>query len=207
MIDLGLEGKGALVSGAGLIEWKAGHGRKSALRLAAAGATVACVDIDQERAEGTVKAIAEAGGSAFPVVADMTVTSEVERAVAEAVDGLGSLDVCVDIIGGSKWDHIEDVTDEDWEWVISNNLTHVFHLFRTCGRQMAAQGRGGSMVALSSVDGIAAAYLHASYGAAKAGVMSLARTFAHEFGRYGIRVNTVAPGNVGMGNEDWPEGQ
>ena len=63
------------------------------------------------------------------------------------------------------------------------------------------------MVALTSVDGIAAAALHAPYGAAKAGIISLAKSFAQELGRYGIRVNTVAPGNVGSGNEDWPEGR
>jgi 3-oxoacyl-[acyl-carrier protein] reductase len=69
------------------------------------------------------------------------------------------------------------------------------------------QGTGGSIVALASVDGIAAAALHAPYGAAKAGVISMTKTFAHEFGRHGIRVNAVAPGNVGSGNEDQPEGE
>lgn len=58
------------------------------------------------------------------------------------------------------------------------------------------------MVSLASVDGIAAAAYHAAYGAAKAGVMSLTKTFAQELGRHGIRVNAVAPGNVGSGNED-----
>jgi NAD(P)-dependent dehydrogenase (short-subunit alcohol dehydrogenase family) len=207
MIDLGLDGKGALVSGAGLIPERAGHGRATALRLAAAGATVACVDIDRGRAEGTVAAVEEAGGKAFAVVADMTVKAEVVRAVAESVAGLGSLNVCVDIVGGARWDHALDTSVDDWEWAILNNVTQVFHLFQEAARPMIAQGQGGSIVALSSVDGIAAAALHAPYGAAKAGVMSLARSFAHEVGRYGIRVNTVAPGNVGAGNEDWPEGQ
>ena len=72
---------------------------------------------------------------------------------------------------------------------------------------MTEQGTGGSMVALASVDGVNAAAMHAPYGAAKAGVISLAKTFAQELGRHGIRVNAVAPGNVGSGNEDWPEGQ
>jgi 3-oxoacyl-[acyl-carrier protein] reductase len=72
---------------------------------------------------------------------------------------------------------------------------------------MIEQGSGGSLVALASVDGINAAAAHGPYGAAKAGVISLAKTFAQELGKYGIRVNAVAPGNVGTGNEDWPEGQ
>lgn len=207
MIDLGLQGMGALVSGAGYIPGRAGHGRATALLLAEAGARVACVDLDEGRAEGTVAAIEQAGGSAFPVVADMTDRAQVERAIAEAVAQLGSLDVCVDIIGGARWDTAQDMSQPDWDWTIRNNLTQVFDLFQVVGRQMITQGTGGSMVVLASVDGIAAAAFHAAYGAAKAGVISLTKTFGHELGRHGIRVNAVAPGNVGGGNEDWPEGQ
>ena len=206
MIDLGLDGKGAIVSGAGYIPERAGHGRFSALNLADAGATVACIDIDEGRAHGIVEEIEVRGGKAFPVIADMTVREQVQRAVDEAAAGLGSVHVCVDIIGGSKWDKVEDFSEADWQWTILNNVTQVFYLFQTVGRQMIRQGVGGSMVALASVDGIAAAAMHAPYGAAKAGVISLAKTFAQELGRYGIRVNAVAPGNVGGGNEDWPEG-
>lgn len=205
MIDLGLTGKGALVSGAGYIVERAGHGRATALNLAAAGATVACVDIDEERAAGTVAAIEDIGGKAFKIVADMTDPAQVARAVDEAVSGLGSLDVCVDIIGAARWDQALNTSDEDWDWTILNNVTQVFYLFRAAGRRMAEQGTGGAMVALASVDGLFAANLHVPYGAAKAGVISLVKTFAHELGRYGIRVNGVAPGNVGAGNADWPD--
>jgi NAD(P)-dependent dehydrogenase (short-subunit alcohol dehydrogenase family) len=207
MIDLGLSGKGAIVSGAGYIAERAGHGRISSLKLAEAGATVACIDIDEDRARGIVAEIETNGGKAFPVLADMTVPEQVQRAVEEAVAGLGSVDVCVDIIGGARWEKAEEFSQADWQWTVLNNMTQVFYLFQTAGRQMIKQGTGGSMVALASVDGIAAAALHAPYGAAKAGVISLAKTFAQELGRHGIRVNAVAPGNVGAGNEDWPEGR
>lgn len=204
MIDLGLQGKRAFVSGAGYIPERAGHGRFTALNLADAGATVACVDIDEGRAKGIVSEIENAGGRAFPVVADMNDVDQVQRAIDETVAELGGIDVCVDIIGGAKWDKSEEFTDADWAWTIQNNVTQVFYLFRAVGKQMRDQGTGGSMVALASVDGIAAAAYHAPYGAAKAGVISLAKTFAFELGRYGIRVNAVAPGNVGAGNEDQP---
>jgi NAD(P)-dependent dehydrogenase (short-subunit alcohol dehydrogenase family) len=207
MIDFGLAGKGAVVSGAGYIPERAGHGRSCARKLAEAGATVACIDIDQSRAEEIVAEIQADGGAAFPVVADMTVLAQVQRATEEAVAALGSIDVCVDIIGGARWDPVESVSDEDWQWTMVNNVTQVFYLFQVVGRQMISQGTGGSMVALASVDGIAAAAMHAPYGAAKAGVISLAKSFAQELGRFGIRVNAVAPGNVGSGNEEWPEGQ
>ena len=207
MIDFGLSGKNAVVSGAGSIPERAGHGRSCALKLSEAGATVACIDIDRGRAEEIAEEIRERGGAALPVIADMTVPAEVERAVDEAVAGLGSIDVCVDIIGGARWEKAESFSEGDWQWTILNNLTQVFYLYQVVGRQMITQGTGGSMVALASVDGMAAASMHAPYGAAKAGVISLAKSFAQELGRYGIRVNTVAPGNVGSGNEDWPEGQ
>jgi len=207
VIDLGLSGKGALVSGAGYIPERAGHGRLCSLRLAEAGASVACVDIDAGRARAIVEELEHAGGKAFPIVADMTEPDQVERAVREAAAYLGSIDVCVDIIGGAKWNKAEQFTLSDWNWTIQNNLSQVFYLFQEVGRQMIEQGSGGAMVALASVDGINAAAMHAPYGAAKAGVISLAKTFAQELGRHGIRVNAVAPGNVGAGNEDWPEGQ
>jgi NAD(P)-dependent dehydrogenase (short-subunit alcohol dehydrogenase family) len=207
VIDLGLSGKGALVSGAGYLPERAGHGRLCSLKLAEAGAAVACVDIDAGRAAGTADEINAAGGKAFPVTADMTDPVQVQRAVDEAAEGLGSIDVCVDIIGGARWGQSEKIGLADWDWTIQNNLSQVFYLFQTVGRKMIEQGRGGSIVALASVDGINAAAMHAPYGAAKAGVISLAKTFAQELGRHGIRVNAVAPGNVGLGNEDWPDGQ
>ena len=207
MIDLGLSGKGAVVSGAGYIPERAGHGRSCARKLAEAGAAVACIDIDKGRADAIAAEVREEGGKAVPIVADMTVPADVQRAVDEAVDGLGSIDACVDIIGGARWERADSFSDEDWQWTMLNNVTQVFYLFQVVGRQMITQGSGGSMVALASVDGIAAAALHAPYGAAKAGVISLAKSFAQELGRYGIRVNAVAPGNVGTGNEDWPEGR
>lgn len=207
MIDLGLNGKRALVSGAGYIPTRAGHGRFSALNLAEAGATVACVDIDEGRAHGIVDEIVDAGGKAFPVIADMTDRAQVTRALTDAVSEMGGIDVCVDIIGKGTWNKVEDFDDEEWGWTLENNLTQVFYLFQEASRHMINQGTGGSIVALASVDGIAAAAYHVAYGAAKAGVISLAKTFGNELGRYGIRVNAVAPGAVGTGNEDWPEGK
>jgi NAD(P)-dependent dehydrogenase (short-subunit alcohol dehydrogenase family) len=207
MVDLGLSGKRAVVSGAGYRPERAGHGRSSALKLAAEGAAVACIDIDEGRARGIVAEIVDAGGKAFAVVADMTDRAQVSRALDEVVDRLGGIDVCVDIIGGARWDTVADFTDDDWIWTINNNLTQVFFLFQETGRRMIRQGTGGSIVAIASVDGIAAAAYHVAYGAAKAGVISLAKTFADELGRHGIRVNAVAPGNVGTGNEELPEDQ
>ena len=136
MIDLGLEGKGAVVSGAGHIPERAGHGRVTSLKLAEAGARVACIDIDKGRAEDIAAEVESSGGTAFPVIADMTDPAQVQRAIDESAAGLGSIDVCVDIIGGATWDGVQDVSIDDWDWNIQNNLSQVFYLFQTVGRKM-----------------------------------------------------------------------
>jgi NAD(P)-dependent dehydrogenase (short-subunit alcohol dehydrogenase family) len=204
VIDFGLSGKRAVVSGAGYIPERAGHGWFTSLALAEAGASVACIDIDQQRAQRIVGEIVGRGGDAIPIVADMTDPAQVSLAIDEAVAALGGVDVCVDIIGGATWSKVEDFTPQLWDVAIHYNLTQVFYLFQSVARHMITQRSGGSLVALTSVDGIAAATYHAAYGAAKAGVISLVKTFADELGRYGIRANAVAPGNVGFGNEDQP---
>ncbi len=204
MIDFGLSGKRAVVSGAGYIPERAGHGWFTSLALAEAGAAVACIDIDEQRAEHIAGEIVSRGGNAVPIIADMTDPEQVGRAIDDAVAALGGVDVCVDIIGGATWSKVEDFTTQLWDAAIHYNLNQVFYLFQAAARCMIAQGSGGSLVALASVDGIASATYHAAYGAAKAGVISLVKTFADELGRYGIRANAVAPGNVGSGNEDQP---
>ncbi|ORW26735.1 hypothetical protein AWC19_03375 [Mycobacterium palustre] len=193
-----------MVSGAGYIPQRAGRGRFTSLALADASAMVACIDIDERRAHRIVDEIAGRGGNAVPIVADMTDPVQVGRAIDHAVAALRGLDVCVDIIGAATWSKVEDFTTQLWDATIHYNLTQVFYLFQAAGGYMIAQRSGGSLVAIASVDGIAAATCHAAYGAAKAGVISLVKTFAGEPGRNGIRANAVAPGNVGSGNEDAP---
>jgi NAD(P)-dependent dehydrogenase (short-subunit alcohol dehydrogenase family) len=206
MIDLGLEGKRVVVSGAGRVPGRAGHGTRCAVTLAEAGATVACVDVDEDRGRGTVELIERAGGKAFALGGDMTDARDVDRVIGEAATHLGGLDVCVDIIGKTRWDRAEEMTDEIWDWTLKYNLTQVFYLFRAAARQMIEQGTGGSLISLVSVDGFSAAPFHAAYGAAKAGLVHLIRSCADEWGRHGIRVNGVAPGAVGTGNDDQQDG-
>jgi 3-oxoacyl-[acyl-carrier protein] reductase len=207
LIDLGLGGKRGLVAGAGYRPARAGHGRLSTLRLAEAGVDLALIDIDEGRCLEIAKEVEDMGGKAVPIIADMTDSEQAERAVAEAVAALGGIDVCVNIIGGAKWDPFVETTNEDWDWTIANNINCVFYLYRAVGRQMIAQGTGGSLVALSSVDGRGSSKYHVGYGVAKAGVISITWTAAEELGPHGIRVNAVAPGAVGTGNYDQPDDQ
>jgi NAD(P)-dependent dehydrogenase (short-subunit alcohol dehydrogenase family) len=191
LLELGLEGKVALVGGSG-----PGLGRSCALGLAEAGASVACIDIDRARAGAVAREISSRGGRAEGMEADLRNSSEAERAVAEALDALGGLDVVVDVIGEIRWGRVTDLSDEDWDYSVDGVARHVFNVARAAARQFESQSRGGSIVSVSSVSGLASAPFHAPYGAAKAAVMSLTRSLAIELAPAGVRVNAVAPGAV-----------
>jgi NAD(P)-dependent dehydrogenase (short-subunit alcohol dehydrogenase family) len=191
LLDLGLEGKRALVAGSG-----PGLGRSCALGLAEAGVAVACCDIDSERAGAVADEIRSSGGTALSVEADLRQSHEANRSVERVVEELGGIDVVVDVIGEIRWGSITELTDDDWDYSIDAVLRHAFNLGRAAGRRMVEQGTGGSVVSVSSVSGLASAPFHAPYGAAKAGLMSLTRSLAIELAPSGIRVNCVAPGSV-----------
>jgi 3-oxoacyl-[acyl-carrier protein] reductase len=186
VLDLGLTGKRALVAGAGQ-----GIGRACVLALAEAGARVACIDNDPERAAAVA---AEVDGLAL--VVDARARSDVENAVTRTVDEFGGLDVCVDIIGEARWGRLLDQSDDDWDASFDLVLRHVFYLAQAAGRHMVDQGTGGTFVAIASVSGLRSAPTHGPYGAAKAGLMALIRTLAIELAGDGIRANAVAPGAV-----------
>ena len=204
-IDLGLTGARALVVGAGLV--RAGHGRGSALNLGDAGATVACLDLKESRAAATAQAIIDRGGKAFPVVGDVRDSDNITRAIDEAAEHLGGLDVVVDVPGGATWNMGGELTNEEWDSQILFNLTQVFYVFRASVPYLIRGGigsSGSSFIMFASADGLQSSVFHAVYGAAKAGIVSLAKSWGEEYGRYGVRVNVVAPGNVGAGNFEHP---
>jgi NAD(P)-dependent dehydrogenase (short-subunit alcohol dehydrogenase family) len=202
-IDLGLSGARAIVVGAGFMPDHAGHGFASALNLADAGAIVACLDLNERRAKGTAQGILDRGGQAFPVVGDARDSRDITRAINAAVEQLGGLDVVVDIVGAVRWGLAGDISNEDWDSQILVNLTQVFYVFRAAIPHLKAGGRGlsgSSFIALASADGLQSSHGHSHYGAAKAGLINLAMSWAEEYGPDGVRVNIVAPGNVGADN-------
>jgi 3-oxoacyl-[acyl-carrier protein] reductase len=165
---LGLSGKPALVIGGGY-----GMGRASALLLARAGANVALADIIEERAQSVAK--------------------EVEALGVRALALTGSLEVVINMVGLATWNELLDTDEEAWEQQMMINLRHHLYVGRAAARHMIEQRSGGRMAFVASVSGIYGAPFHGAYGAAKAGVMSLVRTMANEWGRHNIRVNAVAP--------------
>lgn len=182
---LRLDGKNVVLVGAG-----AGIGRLTAHALSQAGARVLCVDLEKDLAEEIAE---EVGGIAWS--GDATDREEVERLLRDAKAELGKIDSVVDIIGMSRYGPMIDSDDDDWDWHVRIVLRHAQLLTRLFGREMAEDG-GGTFAFVASVSGITAAPMHAAYGAAKAGLMSLVRSAAEELGPYGVRTNAVAPGVV-----------
>lgn len=185
---LGLEDKRAVVLGGGY-----GIGRATALLLARAGAAVAVADLDASRAAAVTEEIAALGGRAVALQGDVTDRARAESIVDDAAAFHGGLDVVVNMIGLAAWGTLFELDDDTWDLDFARNLRHHVWVGRAAARHMIEQGTGGAMAMVASVSGIYGAPRHAAYGAAKAGVMSLTRTMAQEWGRHGIRVNAVAP--------------
>lgn len=186
---LGLDGKVALVWGGGF-----GMGERTALRLAEAGARVAVIDLDPERAEQVAARIVAEGGRAVGLSADARDEAAVIAATDAAEAALGPLDVMATVIGLGVWGPVIDMSLDALREAHDINFTSFFLPARTAARSLIRHGRPGAIAGVSSVSGLTAAPNHAGYGAAKAGLMNLVRTMANEWGPHGIRVNLAMPG-------------
>jgi NAD(P)-dependent dehydrogenase (short-subunit alcohol dehydrogenase family) len=188
---LGMEGKAALVVGGGQ-----GMGESSATFLARAGCDVAVLDVEAARAERVAGAVRDLGRKGVAVVADVLDDAQVAGAVATAERELGGLDALVSIVGQAAWNPILEMTPEQWDLDHRRNLRYFFFLARAVAQSLVRRGRPGAMVCIASVDGLQSAAHHASYGAAKAGLVNLVRTMAVEWAPHNIRVNAIAPGSI-----------
>ena len=189
MADLfGLTGTPSLVIGGA-----SGIGRATAVMLAHAGASVAVADLDAKGAAAVAAEIADAGGSAVSLSGDVLEPAGATAVVDGAYDALGGLEVVVNIVGYAAWSPLLDYDLATWSHDIRRNLDQHLFVGQAAARRFIANGVAGRIAMVASVSGLYGAPNHAAYGAAKAGVMSLARSMADEWGRYGIRVNGVAP--------------
>ncbi len=195
MIDLGLGGKVALVTGGGSRADGIGNGRAAAVLLARAGASVAVVDREQDAAQATVDMISEEGGDAVALGVDVTCANECERMVADVVSRFGRIDILDNNVGiGSR----KSVVDEDeaaWDRVMEVNVKSMMLTMRYAIPAMIASGDGGSIINVSSISALRARG-YAAYSASKGAVIALTRAAAVSHGPDGIRVNCVAPGPV-----------
>lgn len=193
-----LEGKVAVITGAG-----SGFGRQCSQLFSAEGASIAVVDIDPERAAGTVELVEQQGGKAIAITADVSIEKQVNSAVATAVEHFGKLDVMfanagvvsrggVPSVAGGEEVEFQDLTDADWQHVLGVNLSGVVYAAKAAVPYLRDNG-GGTILATSSAASLVAYHNIAMYSATKAGVNGLVRGLSLDLGKYGIRVNAICP--------------
>ena len=182
----------AFVTGA-----SSGIGAAAALALARDGFDVAISATRIDNLAATRAAIEALGARAHPVVLQLPPLSNAERAMADAIDACGNIDVLVNNAAGVTYRRAAlDITREEWEPVIETLVTAPFSMCQQMARHLFATKRPGCIINLASTHGIVAFPGRAAYGIGKAAVMHMTRMLAIEWAEQGIRVNAVAPGST-----------
>lgn len=187
-----LEGKVAVVTGAGAQGEVMGNGKAVSILFAREGAKVLLVDQSDERVQETLRDITGEGGEASVYVADVTDESQCRDMVAAAVKRYGNLDILHNNVGVNGPGSVLDVSVADWDRVMRINLTSMVLTSKHAIPAML-QGGGGSIVNISSISAIRPRGM-TSYTVSKAGVIALTQAMALEFGHDNIRVNCILPG-------------
>jgi 3-oxoacyl-[acyl-carrier protein] reductase len=186
-----LQGKSTIVTGA-----SRGIGRAIALELAKRGASVVVnYNSSEAAANDVVKAIIDAGGTAIAHKADVSRMDEAIALVKACTDAFGKLDILVNNAGTTRDTLLMMMSETDWDTVINADLKSVFNCSKAAVKPMI-RARGGRIINISSVVGLAGQGGQTNYAAAKAGVIAFSKSLAKEVGSRNITVNCVAPGFI-----------
>ena len=185
-----LQNKTAIITGAA-----SGIGRATALLLAREGAAVTVVDINEAGGQAVADAIAEEGGRAIFVRADVTRAEDCQRVVQETVDAFGGVDILYNNAGVIRRADVVETTEEEWDWVMAVNVKSIFLMCKYVVPVMAAAG-GGSIINTGSGWGLKGGPRAISYCASKGAVVNMTRALAIDHGPQNIRVNSVCPGDI-----------
>ncbi len=190
-MDLGLKGKGAIVTGGSV-----GIGAAIAIGLAKEGANVAITDVGRAEEGAAVVAQIEAlGGKAIYVESDASSFDQAEQTTARAVEELGGVHLLVCNAGITMDGPIWKMTEEQFDTVIAVNLKGYFNHNRAAAR-LFMQQKYGKIVNISSINGLRGKFAQSNYAASKGGIGGLSKSLAKELGRFNVNVNVVAPGMV-----------
>jgi NAD(P)-dependent dehydrogenase (short-subunit alcohol dehydrogenase family) len=183
-------GKAALVTGAAQ-----GIGREVALRLAAEGADLSLVDIQEEGLAETARLIADTGRTAVALQTDVTEAAAVHRAVERTLERFARIDFLVNVAGVGVCNPFLEVPEEDWDRTLNVNLKGTFLMCQSVGRHMVGR-RQGRIVNMASISGKSGSEVLAPYSASKGGVILLTQSVARALAPFHINVNAICPGLV-----------
>jgi 3-oxoacyl-[acyl-carrier protein] reductase len=188
-LDLGLEGKRAIVTGG-----SRGIGRAMVLGLAQDGASVAaCYNRESDDVKRLRRELEEIGGDSYLAQADVSDPGSAETFVNDARDRFGGIDILINNAGVVSHQMIEDLDLDEWHRVIDTNLTAVFLITKAA---LPAMEDGGSIVNITSAVAMRGMPARTHYISSKAGLIGFTRALSKEVGRKGIRVNALAPGII-----------
>ncbi|MBI5657151.1 MAG: 3-oxoacyl-[acyl-carrier-protein] reductase [Geobacter sp.] len=190
------KGKVAVITGA-----SRGIGRSIALALAAEGAKIVAVDVDQAATEAMVAEVRQLGVEAIAVVGNVTVAVDTEKMIDAAVAAFGRVDILVNNAGITRDGLLLRMKEEDWDAVLNVNLKGAFLCTRAVAKVMTKQ-RFGRIINIASVVGQMGNVGQANYCASKAGLMGLTKSNARELAKRNITVNAVAPGFIATAMTD-----
>ncbi len=185
-----LEDKVAIVTGAA-----SGIGKATAVLFGREGAKVMCADLNADGAEATASQIADTGGEAASLKADVSQEDDVKQMIGETVERWGRLDVLYNNAGVGVGNPVTQVSIEEWDRIIDINLRGVFLGTKHAIPEMLKSG-GGSIVNTASDAGLMGTPMLTAYCASKGGVVLFTKATAVEWARMGIRANCVCPGVI-----------
>jgi NAD(P)-dependent dehydrogenase (short-subunit alcohol dehydrogenase family) len=196
--------KVVIVTGGG-----SGIGAGISRRFSQAGASVVVNYLTSgSGAKTVVEEIEGMGREALAIQADVSQATDVDRLIERTLDTFKRIDVLINNAGIFPLSTLLDMTEEQWDQVVDASLRSTFLCTQAVAKQMIAQGDGGAIVNITSIEAENPAPMHAHYNAAKGGVHMFTKSVANELGPHGIRVNAVAPGLIwkeGIERE-WPDG-
>ena len=191
-MDLGIKGRVALVTGGAR-----SLGKADCLALAAEGCRIVVLDLNAEGADSTAREIADQGGFARGYEVDITNRAQLAEVVGKAQSEVGPVDICVNNAGIIyTLGQLKDMEDADWDAVLDTNLHGFYNVLRPVVMPMVSARKGGRIVTLSSISGLAGNRGQVNYSAAKAGIIGATKALSVELAKRAITVNCVAPGII-----------